>query len=250
MSNLLDFTELVKPSSAAEVYVVFNGVDYRMTLKTLLTLVTAASISLDKVDNTSDVDKPISKAQLEALAEKANKTDVVSQEAFNILADSLKNYVTVDTLKAAIAGITDSLNGYLTKDEGKKLISDSLSNIASTVDALSKQVADNASAMVALDEKTKTMVVEQTMNEAIAQSKTAIESEFSMFSSSVNQAIDALAKKIDNFNTVIDGFQQALNAKADKQHSHETSEINGLEAYVKSLIGSTTGEVQIGAVEW
>ena len=80
MPNLLTRTLLEDPSDLCQLYVVLDGKDYRTTFATLLRLVTKATVGLDRVNNTSDTEKPISSQQQNALDLKADKDSVATKD--------------------------------------------------------------------------------------------------------------------------------------------------------------------------
>ena len=250
MANILSLTELETASNLAQVYVVYNNTDYRMSLKTLLALVTTASLGLDKVNNTSDAEKPLSSAVATALADKANAAEVVSKATFDAFAKTVGTYVTQETLNAAIQGIQDQLNGYVTEARVQAVVNDALLTINATITALTKNVQDNTSAIAMLTETTKSMVVEATLTQAINAAKQEMAASLNSTADAFNTTIQQINTHLTGLDQSISALQTALESKADKVHSHAATDIGGLQAYVTDLVGTATGTVTIGTTEW
>ena len=248
--NVLQLNELAQASALAQVYVVYNAQDFRMSLQTLLSLVSATSLGLDKVNNTSDLEKPVSQAMTIALSDKADKSDVVSKATFEALVQSMGTYISLETLNTAIKGITDQLNGYATTDYVAEAVNDALLTVAGTIDALTKNVQSNTAAITSLQESMKTTVVEKTLTDAIAASKNEIVALMGQQTQSFNETIGQLSTRIDALDQSMGQLQTAMSDKADKVHSHSATDISDLEAIVKDLVGTATGEVTIGSTEW
>lgn len=71
--KISDLNELVTPSGEEETVLASGGANYRIKLRNLKTLlgVDKAGLGLDHVDNTADIDKPVSNAVAQALSQKA-----------------------------------------------------------------------------------------------------------------------------------------------------------------------------------
>ena len=250
MPNILTLPELGTANSLAEVYVVYNNTDYRMTLKTLLSLVTATSLGLDKVNNTSDNEKPVSSATALELAKKANIDDVVSKATFDALVKTIGTYVSQETLDTAIKGVTDQLSGFVTSAQVQSVVNDALATITATVDALTQNVATNTQAIAQLTEQTKGMVTETTLTQAINAAKQELIQQLNAALDPFNVTIGQLNTHLTALDQSIAALQQALDAKADKVHSHAPGDITGLSDYVTDLVGTATGTVTVGSTEW
>lgn len=76
-----ELDELINLSGDEEIYISKEGGDYKSKIRRISQLVSKAGIGLDKVDNTADLDKPVSNATLEALARKSdtNHTHQISE---------------------------------------------------------------------------------------------------------------------------------------------------------------------------
>lgn len=93
-TKISDFLELQLFSGEEEGVIALNGMNYKFKLKSIKTLISKQDLQLDKVDNTSDANKPISIKTQEALEGKADKqhshkaTDVqgLSEEIAQVVA--------------------------------------------------------------------------------------------------------------------------------------------------------------------
>lgn len=108
--KLLQIQENTAPMESAYVWMVQDGLDYRSTLAAILSMVTKHRLGLGNVDNTADIDKPLSTSVAEALGRKANITDVVATETFNTLASSLLTYVKKEELDAIVIELNNLIN--------------------------------------------------------------------------------------------------------------------------------------------
>lgn len=71
-TRISEMTELQDPSGLEEAPLALNGQWFKVKLANIAKLVTADSIGLGSVNNTSDMDKPVSKATLYALEQKSD----------------------------------------------------------------------------------------------------------------------------------------------------------------------------------
>lgn len=243
MSNLLALTPLLITQPTAEVYVVYNNTDYRMTLATLVSLVTKASLQLGNVNNTSDQEKPVSDQTAAALDQKANKLEVPTLTAFTALANSLQNYVSIDTLNAAIDIITTSLSNYATKIELQESISTAIAPIATSMQ----------------EYLVRLQTVEQTMANAVSATamQQAINAAVQVVQGNVNalnQTVDSIAvnlsQQISAINTTLTAITQTLAQKAPLVHTHVLGDIPGLEDSIRDMLGGVEGNVLLGPDQW
>ncbi len=140
--NLLTRTLATSANETMQLYVVYNGRDYRIQLSTLLSLVNKVRLGLDQVDNTSDLDKPLSTAAIAELAKKANVTDTVTREEWNIFVQQLSQYVTLDNLNAAIGLVNQALTEKISAAEAQQLINTALSPINSAITDIQTRLSD------------------------------------------------------------------------------------------------------------
>lgn len=107
--NLLQLEPIDNVPGGGWLYLVYDKKDYRISVARLFQAIDKAAIGLDKVDNTADIDKPISNLMAQALAGK------VSNEAFEAFAqsvyESFKTSEEVDQIVAAINQRIDGITG-------------------------------------------------------------------------------------------------------------------------------------------
>ncbi len=103
-------------------YIVHQNTDYRIALATIFAAITNQRAGLENVDNTADINKPVSIPQQAALDLKANLTDVVSRTLFDQLAASLSGYVTQVQLDAILVSINNAINSKEDKTTVAQLI--------------------------------------------------------------------------------------------------------------------------------
>lgn len=139
--NLLTRTLATMANETMQLYVVYNGYDYRIQLSTLLSLVNKTRLGLDHVDNTSDLDKPLSTATIAELAKKANLADTVTREEWNLFVQQLSRYVTLDQLNNSIALIQQALTEKISVTEAQQLINTALSPIKVAITDIQDRLA-------------------------------------------------------------------------------------------------------------
>lgn len=149
--NLLTRTLATAADDSMQLYVVYNGRDYRVLLSTLLSLITKTRLGLENVNNTSDLDKPISTATQQALLQKVDAADVVSREEWNLFVQQFGNVVSLETLtqavdslqlaiqsKASIQDVQTAINAAL------QPITNALMMLQNDVSSITQQLGDYA----------------------------------------------------------------------------------------------------------
>lgn len=228
MSNLLSKNPLTQAQETAEVYVVWNQQDFRMSLATLVSLVTKAKIGLGNVDNTSDANKPVSVAVAAALEGKVNTGTVPTLEEFNALAASLQGLVTLEQLNTAINQVVDAMNGYVTGVEVDTAIAVAVQPITQTLQTLSDSIQSNIDRITALEQggmvgidqtqlSTAITFAIQTADQNAADRDTVLLTDITTQLTAINQALGLLSIDFEN-------------------HTHIPEHIVGLQAFVDDLI--------------
>ena len=178
--------------------------NYLVAVSDLLSLITKATVGLDRVDNTPDEAKPISLATHMALTEKAN---AVHQHALSDI-DGLDQYL--DNL---INGASISI----TQVEG---LAQALTEKAEAVHGHS--IENIAGLSQILDAK-----ADRTHGHSL---------------NDINGAVEALQT-----------IWQALNQKAEINHTHNTAQIDGLDSTIRQIVAEeagNVGSVDVGNMEW
>lgn len=263
--NLLQLEALLQAQTTDQLYVVRQNGDYRISLQTLLGLVTKASLGLDAVDNTPDLEKPISSAQQQAFELKADKTDVPTLEAFNALAQALQTVLTQEALDAALLGVWEAVNGKLSADELNTRLTTALEPVNTALTALQQRMS---SAEEALSFKVGTTQFEFTMNEFATQFNTAlaavntsvteqgarlnalengllgmasrsyVDGKFTTIDERL-ATLDASMSTVDQHLTEID---QTLVAMASNDHTHPIEDVEGLQPILEKTVQSNSPE--------
>lgn len=228
MSNLLSKNPLTQAQETAEVYVVWNQQDFRMSLATLVSLVTKAKIGLGNVDNTSDANKPVSLAVSEALEGKVNVGTVPSIDEFNALATSLQNFVTQDQLNTAINQVVDAMNGYVTDVEVDAAIAAAVHPVTQTLQTLSDSIQSNIDRITALEQGGMGEIDQAQLSTAIT---------FAIQTADQNAA-NRDAVLLTDITTQLTAINQALSLLSIdfENHTHTPDHIVGLQAFVDGLI--------------
>lgn len=128
--KLMQIPEAAQASETAYLWTVLNGVDYRVSLAAVLSLITLERLGLENVDNVSDANKPISSAVAAALEHKANVDDVVANSTFDALASRLSLYVTKEELDNILITVWTAINGKFGQAETDQAISGAIAPIS------------------------------------------------------------------------------------------------------------------------
>lgn len=161
--NLLTRTLATAADADMQLYVVYNGHDYRILLSTLLTLVTKAKLGLENVDNTSDVNKPVSTAVQTELDKKLNASDAVPVEEWNLFLNKFAGMMSAADLNAVISQLQQAVGSavnatYLQQQITQALapvnnalatLSSNYSSIQDAVSVVSNQISDVSAALAA-----------------------------------------------------------------------------------------------------
>lgn len=196
--------------------VAFNGSNYRVKSQSFAYLFTKESFGLGKVDNTSDEDKPLSKATREALSSTATKqelqdlSNIVGQKAnsshFHQLGD-------IQGLSQALATKSDVVHRHGIADvEG-------LENRFQTVDQLYRNLTDTV--IPSLNQSYQSLLTR------------------------VNGIVIPTSWTIAG----VSGLTEALNNKANALHEHTVSQIRDFQQSVNSLI-DTKLTVSVSVSDW
>lgn len=132
--NLLTRTLATVADKEMQLYVVFKGYDYRIQLDTMLSLISKASLGLDRVNNTSDAEKPLSLAATQALELKADKANVVTRAEWDAFIQNFTGVIDLSTLQNAVDQLSQAVQNAATMTQVEAAINTALAPIR---DALS-----------------------------------------------------------------------------------------------------------------
>lgn len=247
--NLLQLDELGQAYDSSQLYVVHDGQDYRISLETLLSLITKTRIGLGNVDNTKDIDKPISNPTQQAITEAIS--DLVGRAEFDALMQSIQTSVDRETLDTAIANINLTLNTKLNQDQVLALISQALMPVNQGLVLLGDSL-NNALVRIASLEARASITQDQ-LNVAIATVNESVDLKLLNVSQTLNSSIQILSQSVDSrillLTQSVNSLSIALENKADRDHLHSVTHIENFELevrriaaeYVGDTIGLTTG---------
>jgi len=111
----------------------YNGENYKVTIKQLLDAVplpTLAALGLDRVDNTSDLDKPLSTAIINALNNKAAAIHRHSVADIDGLTEALQAKVDIATVNQTIGDLISTLSSKTDLADLQTSIQTALANYA------------------------------------------------------------------------------------------------------------------------
>lgn len=69
--KISQLVQIINPTGDEQTLVAYNGKNYRVPISAIKQLVKASDVGLGNVDNTSDMDKPVSNATITALSTKS-----------------------------------------------------------------------------------------------------------------------------------------------------------------------------------
>lgn len=279
MPNLLSRQPLTEVNALAETYVVWNNKDYRMTLETLVSLVSKQSLGLSKVENTSDSEKRISDATALALAGKADKNSVVSNEAFAAFQATLEQYVTLSQLNTAVADLTALINNQqeLTPEQVTGIVNQILAPINQSLIQMRQDIESQAQAITALQQQAAGFATTSEVTSQLTQFEQSIGSQLTQVSNGIGQTLTTMSQQnIAEFQRV-DDAAAARKIELDAQmyqfvqqfdsvnnlitqlntdltnHTHDASDIAGLQSTVETIVSEIApgaSAIAIGPLQW
>ena len=251
--NLLQLDELGQAYDSSQLYVVHNSQDYRISLETLLSLITKTRIGLGDVDNTKDVDKPISNPTQQAITEAIS--DLVGRAEFDALVQSIQTTVDQETLDAAITNINLALNTKLDQDQALALINQALMPVNQGLALLGDTLNNALVRIISLEDRTS--ITQDQLNVAIATVNESVDLKLLNVSQTLNSSIQILSQSVDSrillLTQSMNSLSVALENKADRDHLHSVTHIENFELEVRRIaaeyVGDTIG-LTIGPNDW
>ncbi len=251
--NLLQLDELGQAYDSSQLYVVHNSQDYRISLETLLSLITKTRIGLGDVDNTKDVDKPVSNPTQQAITEAIS--DLVGRAEFDALVQSIQTSVDQETLDAAIANINLTLNTKLNQDQALALINQALMPVNQGLVLLGDALNSALARITSLEARAS--ITQDQLNAAIAMVNESVDLKLLNVSQTLNSSIQILSQSVDSrillLTQSMNSLSIALENKADRVHLHSVTHIENFELEVRRIaaeyVGDTTG-LNIGPNDW
>lgn len=215
-SNLLEKEELSILDRLGWLYTVSGGRDYRVSLTTLLAALNKNDVGLSNVNNTADLDKPISNEARAAL-ENINtliQTTLATKEDIEGLIDQLQNYVEVAGYESKIAEIEARLTeiSSLTREEINQLISDVVTPLSTQLQLILQQnyiTQDIFNLRIEQVRSDLTQNIEESISTALSQSLEQI-----------NADIDSLTNSISILNSLVARIE-TLEANSIHEGEHE-----------------------------
>ena len=238
MSNLLDKDLLLDPHPETVVYAVYAGKDWRLKLETLLSLVTKASIGLDRVDNTTDLEKPISRATQDALNHKAEINDVVAKIEFSQLLAALENYVTIEQLQAAVQVVQSAMENYSTTAEMNAAIAGAISPVTQSIQTFNETLAEQVSRLAILEQRDADDVSLSDLTAAIQEALQAADLAAGQRDNVIVDNINALSLTLQDLSDRLTLVGQTVT-----DHKHTVEQVVGLREYIDGIIS-------IGPNDW
>lgn len=210
--KLTDLQLLSVANDNMVVYVAYQGGDYALPLgiiKQLITLPTRDSLGISNVDNTSDLDKPISRDVAQALARTLKDDSSIAMSQITNLVQTLAGFADKTTIEEALALVNTALEGK--RDENTPI---AISEVALLEQALLSK-ADASHSHTGLEQAVSTII--QSLSEYARANHTHEISEVSGLSTELNNRPTTQAMNL------------ALAEKADANHRHQATDIDGVE---------------------
>ena len=162
-SKISQLNALAKLTGREDLLVAYNGANWRVPVSLILSSFNLSSIKLDQVDNTSDLNKPISNATKEALDNKADKnhkhvfSDVEGlskfasdvESALNVLALEVSKKLNADVRFAIadIAGLADALASKASSTHTHSYAIADIADLKDVLDGLRSALSNKADSM-------------------------------------------------------------------------------------------------------
>lgn len=242
MATILQLPALNNPSREAVFYTAQAGKNYHATFAALLSLINKRDLELDKVDNTSDADKPISTAAAQALAQKANANEVPTLTAFTAAVESLSNYVKQEQLNEAIAAINAKIESGASEEDVALAIAQTVAPINEAIGRIQNTILAHTQDLQTITTKLESTVTGSTLTSALAASEQRMSTQLQGFSNSMNESLAEISQRFASVNQSLSSFSEALLQKADKTHEHVPTDIQGLDAYIAQYTQANSNE--------
>lgn len=244
MPNLKSRAPLTTAEEMAELYVVYNNKDYRITLGTLISIVTKARLGLDRVNNTSDAEKPLSSMMLDALNMKADKSTVVTTEAFDALVNQISTLVTLDQLNAAIQSVLDAVNSGGLQTQIDDRINAALTPINAALGTINATLSSHATRLTAIENSSSAGVSRLEFTAGLQNLYTTVENNLTAMREEFNDELFSIRQQM----ALLSQAQAAL-MEDFNDHKHTASDITDLQSFVVNLINEN-GAVIVGPNDW
>jgi hypothetical protein len=231
-------------SNDALVPVFYGGVTYKVTMGDILSKVTKATIGLPNVNNTSDLEKPISVATQTALDGKAdtvhthNLTQIAGlNAALSLKADTGHTHSTADVtgLDAALSGKADSVHSHQLADVAglTGILSGKADTATVTAQLLTKTDVGHTHAAtdiiglpsIPADLATETFVINAIASEPVHAHIHNLNDVTGLVGELASKASVSHGHGISS----ITGLQTALDSKAAQSHMHGIAGVTGLQ---------------------
>lgn len=212
------------------------GFSLKLTLNRLKSIFTKADVGLGNVDNTSDIDKPLSSASIDAINTKADRNHSHNVSDIATLQQTLDNKANISHNHTV-----DNVSGLQTVLDTKSNTGHihGISDVTGLVQSLSnKSDISHSHSLTKSDVGLPSVDNTSDVNKPLS---TAQKAYVDNAIAGINVSTGPHTHEISEVN----GLQSTLDGKSNTGHSHNVSEINGIESYVDSRIS-----VRLGTVNW
>ena len=231
-TKVSELLELVTLDNNAEVLVAYNGKSYKSTIETLLKRVVFPSLTelgLENVDNTRDIDKPISTLTKEALDLLSNKDVEISNTVSEII-NQLKekaNKTHVHSSIDEITGLADILSSKVSKLDYNRALTDIAQSISALDEAKANVIHTHDDLLFTIDQ------IQNLLNSKIDNKD---------LTNAINQIMNLLRGKANanhihlEFGEIMNKLSQLFMVKADKSQLENILSILAMKADIESLL--------------
>lgn len=231
-TKVSELLELVTLDNNAEVLVAYNGKSYKSTIETLLKRVVFPSLTelgLENVDNTRDIDKPISTLTKEALDLLSNKDVEISNTVSEII-NQLKekaNKTHVHSSIDEITGLADILSSKVSKLDYNRALTDIAQSISALDEAKANAMHTHDDLLFTIDQ------IQNLLNSKIDNKD---------LTKAINQIMNLLRGKANanhihlEFGEIMNKLSQLFMIKADKSQLENILSILAMKADIESLL--------------
>jgi Phage tail repeat like len=269
--KISEFLMLTTPSGLEQTVVAIGGVNHRVTLNAIKSLITKNDLGLDLVNNTSDADKPISTATQAALTGKSNMGHTHAMADVPGLVQYITDQLAILAATLSVAGHTHQINeisGLVTALSGKANVAD-LNSLATVVTNINTAMGGKASTVHTHTTADITglgaYVADQIVNKSnVGHSHTAneitgltafvqalITNAIASFSSvghtheisEINNLTATLSDKANSsdvtaLGTLITALQTTVAGKANASHQHSVTDLLNFASEVQAIVSA------------
>lgn len=240
--NLLAVEELDVLDRLGWLYIVANGLDYRMSITTLIAGLNKNDVGLSNVNNTADADKPISTATQQAIdaITQTIQNNLATKSELNNVITQLQDYVKTQDYQTKINEIEERLNGVesVTPEVVNQLIAAALTPINDQLNTILQQNF--------ITQATFNLQIAQLRDELTQEINSGINTALNTALSTININLTALNQFATDTQAEIEGIKEVLQTQ-DAAVSELSSRVDTYDQRITDAETQVTEAAQVAA---